>query len=133
MSKQTIFDKEYATLWYYPENKIVHHEFHKFIYGAEFRNVLTTGLDIFRKNGAQKWLSDDRKNSALPTEDVNWAMGEWSPQVLAAGWKFWAVVMPDKVVGQLNMNRFMKRYIENGLTIKVFEDTDEALKWLESV
>lgn len=131
MSKITVLDTDYATLWYYPETKIVHHQFHRFIYGEKFRAVLEKGLELFKEHGAQKWLSDDRKNSTLPAEDAHWGLNDWNPRVYAAGWKYWAVVMPDKVVGQLNMDRLMKENIKLGLTIKVFEDADEALKWLE--
>ena len=131
--KTTIIDTEFATLWFYPGRKIVRHVFHQFIHGAEFRNVLDKGVEIFQKEGAQKWLSDDRKNSALSPDDERWSMEDWFPRVLAAGWKYWAVVMPDKVTGQMNMNRMMKRYIDEGLTVKVFSDPDEALKWLETV
>jgi hypothetical protein len=60
-------------------------------------------------------------------------MTDWFPRVFAFGWKYWAIVMPDKVVGQFNMNRFMKRYIDEGLSIQVFDDPDEAMKWLESL
>src|SRR5215475_4695951 len=130
MSQITVLDNDYVTLWFYPETKIMHHKFHKFIYGPEFRNVMTSGLEVFKKNGAQKWLSDDRANSALPTEDLMWGLDEWAPQVFEAGWKYWAIVMPDKLAGQLNMNRIMKQYIDRGLTIEVFSDADEALKWL---
>jgi hypothetical protein len=133
MSKETISDTEYATLWYYPEDKIVHHQFHKFIHGNEFRQVLEKGLEIFRQNGAQKWLSDDRKNSTLTAEDGAWAVNVWSVDVLDAGWKFWAIVMPDKIVGKLNMQRFIEMYSEKGLTIDIFDDPDEALQWLQSV
>ncbi|MBZ0307623.1 MAG: STAS/SEC14 domain-containing protein [Anaerolineae bacterium] len=133
MSKETILDTEYATLWYYPESKIMHHVFHKYIHGQEFRQVLEKGLEVFKERGGQKWLSDDRKNSALPTADMEWGLKDWNPRVWAAGWRYWAVVMPDKVAGQMNMNRLMKENIEMGLTIQVFDDADEALKWLESV
>jgi hypothetical protein len=133
MPQMTILDSEYATLWYYPEPKIVRHVFHKFIYGEEFRTVLNKGAEIFHQYGAKKWLSDDRNNSALPTADTEWAMTDWFPRVFAFGWKYWAIVMPDKVVGQFNMNRFMKRYIDEGLSIQVFDDPDEAMKWLESL
>lgn len=133
IARETIIDNEAATLYHYPENKIVHHVFHKFIYGEDFRQVLTAGVELFRKHGAYKWLSDDRLNSAIPTEDVEWSMQQWAPQALAAGWKHWAVVMPDKIAGQLNMNRFFKRYIETGLNIQVFTTPEEALEWLMSV
>jgi hypothetical protein len=133
MQKITILDTEYATLWYHPEKKIVHHSFHKFIYDQEFQAILNTGLETMKKYGAQKWLSDDRNNSALPTKDLEWAQNDWFPRVKASGWQFWAIVMPQKVVGQMNMKRFIDAYSQQGLTVRVFTDPDEALHWLESV
>jgi hypothetical protein len=130
---QIIIDTEYVTLRFHPEKKIMHHTFHKFIYGEEFRNLMNKGYEVFKANGAQKWLSDDRANSALPTEDLMWGFEDWFPRVWAAGWKYWAIVMPDKIAGQLNMNRIAKRYIDQGLNVQVFSDPDEALKWLETV
>jgi len=132
MSRQTILDTDYASLYFYPESKIVHHVFHKFIYGQEFRQVLEKGLEVFLANGAQKWLSDDRKNSALPKEDSEWGINEWSPRVMKAGWKYWALVMPDKVIGQMNMQRFIDLYASLGVIVQIHDDADEALKWLES-
>jgi hypothetical protein len=130
MTKNTIVDTEYATLWYYPENKIVHHKFHKYIYGEEFRQILEKGLEIFKQHHAQKWLSDDRNNSALTPEDSEWGINNWSPRVVGAGWKYWAIVMPDKVVGQMNMQRFIEIYAKQGVTVQIFDDPDEALTWL---
>ena len=132
MSKTTVLDTDYATLWYYPEQKIVHHVFRKFIYGQEFRQVLEKGLEIFKQHGAQKWLSDDRNNSALPKEDGEWGVNDWSPRVVAAGWKYWAIVMPDKIAGQMNMQRFIDTYAKLGVTIQIFDDPDEALDWLKA-
>jgi hypothetical protein len=132
MSKTTVIDTDYATLWYYPEQKIVHHVFKRFIYGQEFRQVLEKGLEIFKQHGAQRWLSDDRNNSALPKDDSEWGINDWSPRVVEAGWKYWAIVMPDKVVGQMNMQRFIDLYATKGVTIQIFDDSDEALNWLKT-
>ena len=131
MSTMTIIDNEYATLWYHPNKKIVHHQFHKYIYGQPFRDVLTKGAEIFEKYGAQKWLSDDTANSALTPEDSEWALGEWQPRVMKAGWKYWAIVMPEKVIGQMNMKRWAKTYSEGGIKVEVFNNPDEALSWIE--
>ncbi len=133
MSAQTIIDNEYVTLWYHPEAKIVHHQFHRFIHGEHFRKVLDQGLEVFKEHGANKWLSDDRLNSALPKEDSEWGLNDWNPRVFANGWKYWAVVMPDKKMGQTNLNWLMRENIAHGLVVQAFEDADEALKWLESV
>jgi hypothetical protein len=61
MSVITIEQNDYATMYYHPESKIVHHEFHKFIYGDVFRAFLLKGTETMKKYGATKWLSDDRK------------------------------------------------------------------------
>lgn len=129
----TLLETDYATLWYYPEAKIVHHAFHKYIYGAQFRAVMRRGLDHFQEQRLTKWLSDDRRNSALPQADLDWSLEEWFPGMLEAGWKYWAVVLPENAVGRQNMERVINTYEERGLTIKTFSEPNEALEWLQSV
>ncbi|CAG0944596.1 hypothetical protein ANRL1_01827 [Anaerolineae bacterium] len=133
MSTETVIDSEFVTMWYYPADKIVHHKFHKFIFGEAFRETLSTGAVIFEKRGATKWLSDDRNNGAIPQEDTDWSNQNWLPRVMKAGWKYWALILPEKAVGQMNMQRFVKQFSEMGLTVQVFDDPDKALKWLKSV
>ncbi len=102
------------------------------MFGDSFKNVLDRGYEVLKANNATKWLSDDRGNSALRTEDAGWAQKEWFPRVAAAGWKFWAIVLPQNIVGKMNMRQFIAQYAEAGITVQVFTDPDEALKWLES-
>ncbi len=132
MTKLTIIDNEFASLWYYPEKKIVHHKFKKFIFGQAFRDVLTTGLELFRENGCQKWLSDDRGNPVLNQTDKAWGDVNWTPHVIAAGWKYWALVMPEQVLGQMSMNRLVDEFRGFGVEVYVCDDPDKGLKWLES-
>ncbi|MBN1471547.1 MAG: hypothetical protein JW925_07190 [Syntrophaceae bacterium] len=132
MQKITVHENEHITLWYYPETKIIHHQFHKYIYGDEFRKGLNAGVEAMKKYGAIKWLSDDRNNMALPLDDVEWAKTDWFPRTLKAGWKYWALVQPAKAIGQLNMKQFTETYSKLGITVNVFSNPDEAMKWLES-
>ncbi len=132
MPKTTVLDNTYATVWYHPEKKIVHHQIHKFLFGPAFREVLTTGAELIEKHGAKKYLSDDRGNSVVSKEDGEWGNTVWAPRVLKAGWKYWAIVMPEKVIGQMNMKQFAQWYGERGVTVQVFDNPDAALKWLES-
>ena len=132
MADQTIIDNEYVTMWYYTDKKIVHHTFHKFLHGQPLRECLTRGIELFKKNSASKWLSDDRNNSALPKEDMEWAQTSWFPQVVAAGWKYWAIVLPEQIIGQLNMKRLIKQYSEAGVTAQIFSDPQKAMQWLEN-
>jgi hypothetical protein len=128
---QKLIDNDYATLSYHPDSKIVHHEFKKFVHGEPFREILTAGWDLMKKNSATKWLSDDRGNAALGPDDAQWAQTVWFPGVKAAGWKHWAVVMPEKAIGQLNMKQWVTMYAGLGINSQVFSDPDAAMAWLE--
>jgi hypothetical protein len=133
MSAQTIIDTDYATLIYYPDAKIVHHVFHKPISGLEFRSVLNEGAALLQKYGAQKWLSDDRNNSALTEEDTEWSKSDWFPRASSSGWKFWALVVPPDLMARLNLKEFVDAYYEQGLRTMVFTEPEEALQWLKTV
>jgi hypothetical protein len=128
---ELIIDTEAVVLRYHPQSKIVHHEFRRFVHGAEFRNVLEKGLEALRRNHASKWLSDDRGNGPLKPADAEWSLQDWSPRAMAAGWKYWAVVLPKKVLGQMNMKRFIDGSAEIGRIACGFTDPKLALKWLE--
>jgi hypothetical protein len=131
MSEITILDNEFITMKYYPDKKILHHTFHKYIFGDEFRAALNKGVEVLQQYNAHKWLSDDRENSALPKEDTNWSVTDWFPRVVKAGWKYWAIVLPKKIVGQMNMNQFIEEYSKKGVITKIFSDPTDAMTWLE--
>jgi hypothetical protein len=132
MATVTILDNPYATLWFHQEKGIVHHEIKQFISGQAFRELLLTGTDILTKHKATKWLSDDRSNAVLRPEDVEWSHQHWFPQTALAGWKFWAIVRPDKMVGQVTMKNLATTYGKYGITSKSFTDPKDAMWWLES-
>lgn len=133
MQPTIVLENKTATLVYHPEQRIVHHTFHQFVFGEAFRAILTTGAELMEKHRATKWLSDDRGNSALSEADADWAVKTWQPRVMKAGWKYWAVVLPARVVGQMNMQRWLKLYSDQGITAQVFSEPTAALAWLESV
>jgi hypothetical protein len=130
MRPMMIIDNEFASLQYHPDPKIVHHRFKQWIPYGTFCTVLTRGAEIFEEYGAEKWLSDDRGNGALGPDAAEWGTTVWTPRIIEAGWKYWAVVMPEKVIGQMNMRQWIKLYSDMGVTVQVFTDPDEALHWL---
>lgn len=126
----TIIQNEYATLVYHPDIKVVHHTFHKPIAGQAFRDVLSAGIKVLAENNASKWLSDDRENSALPDDDVTWSKEDWFPRALQAGWKYWALVVPQDLIARMNMKQFVDSYIDQGLRVMVFSQPESAMEWL---
>src|SRR6185369_1188685 len=131
MSKRLVLQNEYVELWFPPETRIVHHQFRKFIWGDAFRDVLNEGLRLFVLEGATKWLSDDRMNSALSKSDTEWSMSDWFPHALKVGWKHWGIVLPVSVIGQMNMSRMITGCSQQGLIVRAFEEPEAALEWLE--
>ncbi len=131
MPTMKIISDENISMWYYPESKILHHQIHRFFCGKPFRDALDKGVEVFKKYGVQKWLSDDRRIPALSKEDLEWSHTDWFPRVLKAGWKYWALVMPEKVVGQLTLKKLVEDYGKQGLTVRLFTSPDEAKVWLE--
>jgi hypothetical protein len=130
-TRTTLIENEYAYLWYYPEERIIHHQFLQPVADEEFQSVLRTGLRLMQEHGAQKWLSDDRNNSILSAEDSAWSQDFWLPRAYQAGWKYWAVLPPVKARGKINMKRLMEYVGEHRrVDIKIFSDPDEAWQWL---
>ncbi len=132
MTPITVLDNDYCTMWYYPDTKIVHDKVKKFIYGENFYKMLLAGTDLIVKNHATKWLSDDRGIPVLRKEDTDWSAANWLPQTVKAGWKYWAIMVPEQPIGKMNMEELAKFYGTLGIVARFFSDIDEAFKWLES-
>jgi hypothetical protein len=131
MPSVTLLDNEYATLWHHEESQIIHHQFKKWAKDGNFRDVLDKGYAQAQAKGVKKWLSDDRNNLVLSQADGEWATTVWVPKMVKIGWKYWAVVMPEKAVGKLNMQQFIEGNAKHGITVKVFTEPVAALEWLK--
>jgi hypothetical protein len=131
--KVTIFENEKITVWAYPQQGIIHHQIHQYVSGTPFRQALEKGVEAMITYGSCGWLSDDRSNGALHPSDLEWAELSWFPKAVSAGWRFWALLPPRQVIGQMNIRRHIQLYKARGITVEIFpEDLDAALKWLES-
>ena len=130
LNKIKVVENSDVSLYCYPDYGIVHHIMHRFVYGDTFRNLLTKGADVFIQYNCNKWLSDDKSSSALRQEDLEWGQQEWEPRVLKAGWDYWAMVMPEQILGQINRRKLVDRYKSQGVDVEVFSDVSEAFDWL---
>ncbi|MBN2714551.1 MAG: hypothetical protein JXX14_01775 [Deltaproteobacteria bacterium] len=131
MNGIVIVENEFFTLRYHRDTKIIHHEFHQFIHDAAFRECLLGGLELMKKHGAVKWLSDDRRNVVLTREEKAWSQNVWRPKALESGWKFWAIVDPEKTVGKLGLQRIAQSPdLQNALVVDHFDAPEPAYEWL---
>lgn len=132
MAAITILETNQITVWYHSDTRIIHHVMHQYTHGQAFRDALMAGADAMKKYRAYKWLSDDRHNPVLGPEDQKWGIEIWEPEVLKAGWRYWAIVQPERAIAKLRMTKLAERYSEKGVTVQLFTDPEEAMKWLES-
>ncbi len=131
MNIETIIDNKNFSMWYYPEKKIVHHKFHELVCGTTLHDYLYAGVKLLKERNAHKWLSDDRLNPTLSPEDVLYGINKWTPAAVAAGWKFWAVLLPEAFIGKSSMIEYLNYNTQKGVVSKVFSDYEEAFEWLD--
>lgn len=130
MSKIELMNDEYVALWYHQKPKIIHHQIRGFLPSEVFRALLTRGAECLEQNRAKKWLSDDSSSAPIRPEDGQWGNTVWAPRVIAAGFAYWAIVLPQKAIAQLQMQRFCAEYRARGITVELFDRADPALAWL---
>lgn len=131
-SAKIIHESEWVTVWYHADVKVVHHRFNKALRGEAFRSALLQGTATLRERGASKWLSDNRLVFILPQEDQEWADTEWFPQTMKAGWKYWAIVRPEKAAADLYMRRLAASRSAAGVKTELFTAPDAGMDWLTS-
>ena len=133
MALITVLDNDFGIVKVDPDKRLVYHTIKKWVSGENLKTILNTGCDQMVKYKCTRWLSDDRLNSsALTEQDETWAKTNWFPRTLKAGWKSWAIVLPSKIVGQMNMKRFSDEYNKAGIKACAFPDLEPAMKWIET-
>jgi len=133
MAVQTIIDNACAQLYYHDDTKIVHHHWMAELDSVSLRESLTTGNALLRKHHAEKWLSDNRFIKPHSDEDEHWINTQWLPDAISAGWKYWALVVPDAEASRINMVTFVDEFYEKGVRVMVFTNPDQAMEWLIKV
>lgn len=131
MSQTVLVDNEYITVVYLPDKKTVYHTIHKPVGGQIFRDALNIGTEALKKYGAHKWLSDDRKNGPLSAEDVNWGFDDWNRRTIEAGWKYWAVVVPEEMAAAGTLTKTIMDLARLNLMMRVFTKLEKAIEWLD--
>lgn len=133
MAYMPVFESQYGQVVFDDTHQYVYHTFKKPVSGTNLHNILEAGLDALKANGAHKWLSDDRNNSEVLPNDINYSLNDWGPRAAKAGWTHWALVVPESLIGRASMTQVVEAYFALGVKVAVFADLDEARAWLVSV
>jgi len=131
-AREVVFESEHMSVWCHPEQHLIYHQMHKYCLGEVFRAGMMAGTQAMQRHRAISWLSDDRLNGPLPDEDEQWAGALWFQQTKAAGWKYWAMVLPERAVGKLNVKRYIELSRKGGIEAQSFVTPAPALEWLNA-
>src|SRR5689334_22710931 len=93
-----IFDNPFIWMVYHSDTKIIHHHYYPSLNSHYLRAGLDTGIEVMQEEGAIKWLSDNRDVEPHSPEDSEWVNNDWLPRAIAAGWKYWALVVPSSTI-----------------------------------
>lgn len=133
MSPITIIDNEYVTLQYLPDSKVIYHTIHKPVPAAQLIELMNAGTEALQQYGACKWLSDDRNSGPLPPEFMEWVFQGLGERSIAAGWKYWANVVPQDIAAAGTLAKAIDALYEMGLHMMVFTDLEEATRWINKM
>jgi len=133
MTNITVYDSPYITVEYWPKKGIIYHTIHQPMSSqlAIFKAALNAGTDALQKYKVHKWLSDDRKNDTLTQEGNEWSFNEWQPRTVQAGWKYWAMVVPEDLAAAGTLMPVIDILFERGLRMNVFTTLELATAWLD--
>lgn len=135
MSNVTLYHSEYITVEYWPDNNLIYHVVHQPMSGQlpMFKEALNAGTAALQQYHVHKWLSDDRQNDALTPEGNAWSFSDWQPRTLQAGWKYWALVVPQTLAAAGTLTPVVEQLFELGLRMMVFTNVEEAVVWLNKI
>src|SRR4051812_16960888 len=89
-----VLDNDLISLWCYRNKFMVHQLVHRPVGGPPLRHALKMGTEALKANTSVRWLSDERNNGALTPDDMHYIPDVWFPEMLKAGWRYWAIVLP---------------------------------------
>lgn len=130
VEQTVILENEWGIIRYIADGNYIHHTIYQDVNLQDVRHFLETGLEALIEYGATKWLSDDRKNGPVYPEDVEWSNTMWGPKAASNGWKYWALVVPEAVIGRASMIDVVDAYFHMGVRVQTFSDVEAAREWL---
>jgi len=130
--EEVVYEDEYGSLIVNEEGGYVGHIIHNPIPTAELTELVDLGSEKLAEYGLHGWYSDDRLNGPLSEETVRYGLEEWGPRTAKAGWKYWAIVVPESMDGRATMQDLVSAYFEMGVRVAVFTDPAKAREWLST-
>lgn len=117
-----------ATVRWDEPNTTVFVEWDGWANASEFKSLLDAEVRALREHGATCLLADCRRQRVLNLTDQDRANREWLPEVLAAGLKRFAIVLPESETAAAHLRERLARVTD--IEVAYFATVEEARAWL---
>lgn len=132
MSATTILSNRYYDLLFHEDIGLIHHIYKPPMSSDQVAELLSAGTDLMEQYGATKWLSDNRQLvNAFSDEVAEWVNNVWLPRTINAGWKYWAMVVPESLIGRADHVKYVESFHDMGIWVTVHTEVEPAIKWIE--
>jgi hypothetical protein len=97
---------------------------------TEFSELLEAEITALRKHHGTRILADCRRQRVLNPAEQDRANTVWLPRALAAGLKWFAVVVPSSALAEANLKERLGEVRAGALEVAYFATPEEAREWL---
>lgn len=97
---------------------------------AEFNALLDAEVKALEAHGGSRLLADCRRQRVLNPADQERADREWTPRVIQAGLKRFAVVLPVSEMAAGHLRERLGKVPNTAIEIAYFASVEEAREWL---
>ena len=98
----------------------------------EFRDANERVLNVLVERGSSKLLGDVREFVLIGQEDQLWLANNWIPRAIAGGLRTAALLTPSFYFNQVAVRAVIQALDPDRLSVRQFEDHDDARTWLTS-
>ena len=103
-----------------------------FAKSEDFRAAINESLEVFKKGGLNKIISNTKEAGLVKKEDTDWVAQVVTPQMVQHGLRYMAFVVPTNVFTQFSVDNF-KEGASGVVKIKYFDNAESAYQWLSEV
>lgn len=128
-----IYDERWITVRWDESLKASWAEAKAYAEGEEFRAGYNAILELCRQKRNNRYLADARNLAPISQADQRWLNEEWFPQILAAGVRSMAIVMPKSAVARLSARQILSNINDITFVTNHFDDLEAARAWLRTV
>ena len=124
-----LYQKTYVTIEQDEQLKCLIQNWKGFATSANFRDAINQSLEVFKKGGLDKIISNTKDAALVSKEDTMWVAKEITPQMVEHGLRYMAFILPTNVFTQMAVENY-KEDAGSIVNIRYFDQVEAAKKWM---